>query len=243
MDQPPVAYYMMGDVDDPSAPGNEWRTVAAWPPPGAMQSWYLHADGVLSRLAISSSNHDRFDVNPNTGEPFALSYDDMLVAPQYRLSRSGRAVAAAAAGSERPGGCAGRGACSRASSGPGRPESDPRRGHRAFPPGTWAEGDLAGVRCGRTAHCGGGRPLPRPGRTHAHLGSPARRGDHASKRTGAAGRARVRSARPRADTRPGTSDRPSSGNPTARCSTNRAHSGPRRRRWRRRWECRSRLRR
>jgi hypothetical protein len=38
------------------------------------------APGHRIRLAVSSSNHDRFDVNPNTGEPFAFEYAEMLVA-------------------------------------------------------------------------------------------------------------------------------------------------------------------
>ena len=31
MDDPPIKYYVMGDVTDPKAPGNEWRTAQAWP--------------------------------------------------------------------------------------------------------------------------------------------------------------------------------------------------------------------
>jgi hypothetical protein len=38
------------------------------------------AAGHRLRLAISSSNHDRFDVNPNTGAPFAFSYEEMRIA-------------------------------------------------------------------------------------------------------------------------------------------------------------------
>ena len=32
MGLPPVAYYMMGDGDDPEGPENEWRTSDVWPP-------------------------------------------------------------------------------------------------------------------------------------------------------------------------------------------------------------------
>ena len=28
-----MRYYIMGDVTDPKAPGNEWRTALAWPVP------------------------------------------------------------------------------------------------------------------------------------------------------------------------------------------------------------------
>ena len=30
--EPPVTYYVMGDVSDPKAPGNVWRTADQWPP-------------------------------------------------------------------------------------------------------------------------------------------------------------------------------------------------------------------
>ena len=46
---PAVHYYLMGDVDDPNAPGNEWRDAESWPPPEAIeQAWHLHPEGVLT---------------------------------------------------------------------------------------------------------------------------------------------------------------------------------------------------
>ncbi len=45
---PPVQYYVMGDVDDPQAPGNHWRTAADWPPAAARARFYLHPGGALS---------------------------------------------------------------------------------------------------------------------------------------------------------------------------------------------------
>jgi len=58
---PAVTYYVMGDVSDPAAPGNQWRTAAQWPPvPTRDTPWYLHADRRLapekpaaSRAALS----------------------------------------------------------------------------------------------------------------------------------------------------------------------------------------------
>lgn len=48
MSEPPVRYYVMGDVTDARAPGNEWRTALAWPPPSKLTSYFLNAGGVLS---------------------------------------------------------------------------------------------------------------------------------------------------------------------------------------------------
>lgn len=48
MEQPAVHYYVLGDLTDPSAPGNEWRTADDWPPyPTEAKSYYLRADGSL----------------------------------------------------------------------------------------------------------------------------------------------------------------------------------------------------
>ncbi len=46
---PAVTYYVMGDVSDPAAPGNVWRTADQWPPlPTRPTPWYLHASGELT---------------------------------------------------------------------------------------------------------------------------------------------------------------------------------------------------
>ncbi len=45
---PAVQYYVMGDVDDPRAPGNEWRSAPDWPIPAAGIRWHLQAEGKLS---------------------------------------------------------------------------------------------------------------------------------------------------------------------------------------------------
>jgi putative CocE/NonD family hydrolase len=47
--EPAVAYYVMGDVSDSTAPGNVWRTAAQWPPlPTTPTRYYFHADRALS---------------------------------------------------------------------------------------------------------------------------------------------------------------------------------------------------
>lgn len=45
---PTVQYYVMGDVDDPGAPGNEWRTADDWPIPAAPIRLHLQPDGSLA---------------------------------------------------------------------------------------------------------------------------------------------------------------------------------------------------
>lgn len=49
MEEPPVHYYTLGDVEDPDAPGNEWRTANDWPPLETVeQPWYLSKTGALT---------------------------------------------------------------------------------------------------------------------------------------------------------------------------------------------------
>ena len=45
--EPAVAYYVMGDVDDPQAPGNKWRYADAWPPPSTETPYYFGKGGTL----------------------------------------------------------------------------------------------------------------------------------------------------------------------------------------------------
>jgi putative CocE/NonD family hydrolase len=45
---PTVIYYVLGDVDDKNAPGNEWRYADDWPISATDRNWYLHEDGLLS---------------------------------------------------------------------------------------------------------------------------------------------------------------------------------------------------
>ncbi len=45
--EPPVKYYLMGDVKDEIAPGNIWNTAATWPPEHRRVKFYLHSDGRL----------------------------------------------------------------------------------------------------------------------------------------------------------------------------------------------------
>jgi len=45
---PTVSYYVMGDVEDKNAPGNEWRFADDWPIPSTERSWYFHEGETLS---------------------------------------------------------------------------------------------------------------------------------------------------------------------------------------------------
>lgn len=58
-DEKPVHYYVMGDPDDPDAPGNAWRQADTWPPPATVTPFYLHSDGSLSRSRPSATGAAR----------------------------------------------------------------------------------------------------------------------------------------------------------------------------------------
>lgn len=70
MDEPPVRYYVMGDVTDPKAPGNEWRTALAWPVPAKITSYFLSPGGVLSeKLPQDQESTDSYKYDPNNPVP------------------------------------------------------------------------------------------------------------------------------------------------------------------------------
>jgi predicted acyl esterase len=60
---PTVTYYVMGDVNDTGAPGNEWRTADDWPIPSTDVHWYFHPDGLLTT-----------DL-PGSDDPLIYAYD------------------------------------------------------------------------------------------------------------------------------------------------------------------------
>ena len=54
LEEPAVNYYTIGDVTDPAAPGNEWRTANDWPPfPTVETAYYLTKDGGLTTAAAT----------------------------------------------------------------------------------------------------------------------------------------------------------------------------------------------
>ena len=60
---PTASYYVMGDVDDPDAPGNEWRYADDWPISTVETPYYLHEGELLS------------PDNPGSYSPITYSYD------------------------------------------------------------------------------------------------------------------------------------------------------------------------
>jgi hypothetical protein len=70
MDEPPVKYYVMGDVSDPKAPGNEWRTASAWPVPARMTSYFLQAAGGLGEQIVEEAkSSDTYNYDPKNPVP------------------------------------------------------------------------------------------------------------------------------------------------------------------------------
>ncbi|MFH1537842.1 MAG: CocE/NonD family hydrolase [bacterium] len=53
---PEVRFYMMGDVDDPAAPGNAWKTTDKWPPKSDATKFYLHKSGEISNNKSESED-------------------------------------------------------------------------------------------------------------------------------------------------------------------------------------------
>ena len=66
---PTVMYYVMGDVDDPSAPGNEWRYAEDWPLPAENVSWFFQSNGLLTPEIPGSSEPLSYLYNPSNPVP------------------------------------------------------------------------------------------------------------------------------------------------------------------------------
>jgi len=55
----PVAYYTMGDCDDPAAPGNAWQFAEGWPVPATETPCYFHKEGALSKAKPTAAEAAR----------------------------------------------------------------------------------------------------------------------------------------------------------------------------------------
>jgi predicted acyl esterase len=69
MQEPAIRYYMMGDTMDKSAPGNEWRTAATWPPQSTATSYYLTASHTLATAKPSGSAKLSYVADPKNPVP------------------------------------------------------------------------------------------------------------------------------------------------------------------------------
>jgi uncharacterized protein len=70
MDEPPVRYYVMGDVSDAKAPGNEWRTAATWPVPSKTSSYFFAVAGHLGeRMPSEAESRDTYAYDPKNPVP------------------------------------------------------------------------------------------------------------------------------------------------------------------------------
>jgi predicted acyl esterase len=66
---PAVTYYLMGDVNDSNAPGNEWRYADDWPVPFTERAWFFQADGTLQTMI------------PVDTQPLTYAYDPIQPVP------------------------------------------------------------------------------------------------------------------------------------------------------------------
>ncbi len=103
--EPAVHYYVMG-ADEDGAPGNEWRTADAWPPPAVEKTLYLRSDGRMTMEAPAADEGTvSFDVDPEFPVPTVCGnnltlpegpcdqYDDVDVRWDVVTFTSGRLVA------------------------------------------------------------------------------------------------------------------------------------------------------
>jgi hypothetical protein len=68
--EPPVKYYLMGDVDTPSSSWNIWKTAQAWPVASTPTALYLQSGGGLSFTPPGAGvSPDRFTFDPANPVP------------------------------------------------------------------------------------------------------------------------------------------------------------------------------
>jgi len=66
---PAVTYYVMGDVDNPNASGNEWRTADDWPIPFTEQAWYLQTNDSLLPMPPAATYQFTYAYTPSNPVP------------------------------------------------------------------------------------------------------------------------------------------------------------------------------
>lgn len=85
--EPVVRYYLMGDVSDPQAPGNTWRTSDRWPPPSRPLTLYFAPEGALGSQAPAETSTRGYDYDPANPVP-TLGGPELFVPPGPRDQRS-----------------------------------------------------------------------------------------------------------------------------------------------------------
>jgi predicted acyl esterase len=66
---PAVTNYVMGDVNNSTAPGNEWRYANDWPIPSTEHAWYLQADGTLRATIPIDTQQFSYTYDPTQPVP------------------------------------------------------------------------------------------------------------------------------------------------------------------------------
>jgi predicted acyl esterase len=66
---PAVTYYVMGDVNNASAPGNEWRYANDWPVSSIERAWFLQSDGSLQTMVPADTQQFTYTYDPTNPVP------------------------------------------------------------------------------------------------------------------------------------------------------------------------------
>ena len=66
---PAVTYYVMGDVNDSNALGNEWRYADDWPIPAIDRAWYLQVNGSLLPMKSGDTRQFTYSYDPANPVP------------------------------------------------------------------------------------------------------------------------------------------------------------------------------
>ncbi len=91
MDGPVVRYYVMGDTEDPEAPGNEWRKSDVWPVASDVTPFYMSADGTLGEKKPGSGSKTIVDDPANPVPTICGANLDLKAGPcdQRELEKRG----------------------------------------------------------------------------------------------------------------------------------------------------------
>jgi predicted acyl esterase len=84
--RPNVSYYVMGDVDDLDAPGNEWRYSDIWPIEHHKSRWFFHENGLLSKNYPVENEPLTYLYDPN--DPVPTIGGQNLILPQGPYDQS-----------------------------------------------------------------------------------------------------------------------------------------------------------